>query len=86
MIAKQPWAVGSGVRELDPYQALAAAILAEAVKDAQSADPIKAVDALLFWLVDGPAWLAALEFDMSPEAVLEAAINGRVKIGRPVED
>lgn len=84
MQGSKPW--GSGVTvEIDPYADLAAAVLGAAIDDLHNGkDTIRALDALFFWLDDGPRWFSALGFDWPFPDILEGVIDGRInKIGRP---
>jgi len=63
---------------LDPHKRLGAAVCLQAVKDFQDNNIIKALDALLFWLDDGPVWLDALGFEGDgPVEVLVKIAGGR---------
>ena len=54
---------------LDPWLHLAAAVTVRAVYDLRAADLMKALDALGWWLSDGPLWLDALGISDDPDCV-----------------
>lgn len=54
---------------LDPWLALACGVLAEAIADLRSSDPIVSLDSLCWWLDEAPIWLAAVEAELAPEQV-----------------
>lgn len=66
----------SSPARLNPYLRLAASMCKRAVFDLRSDDPITAVDALGFWLDDGPIWLdLVLDNDLPGGEVLRYALG-----------
>lgn len=64
------------VGEVDPGAALVSALLCQSLDDLRSPDPLKAVDALLFWVDDtcgAACWLDYLGLD--PGHVLEGVLR-----------
>lgn len=50
------------VGQVDPGAALVAAVLCQSLEDLRSPDPLKAVDALLFWIDDQAGAVVWLDF------------------------
>ena len=61
--------------EIDPHTRLAFGVLKKALKDLNAADPLVALDALLFWLDEGPDWLIMLGIEPS-DTYLKRLIEG----------
>jgi hypothetical protein len=59
MAMKSPGKDGSDIFK-DGYLQLAAAVCVRAIYDLRSANLIKALDSLTWWITDGPTWLDAL--------------------------
>ena len=64
--AKSTWGCSPGKDAsaimLNPYLRLGAAVIVRAIKDYQNDDILRSVDALAWWLSDGPVWLQMLDF------------------------
>ena len=64
--SKSTWGVPAGrdasAIMLHPYMRLGAAVIVRAIKDYQNDDILRSVDALAWWLSDGPVWLQMLDF------------------------
>ena len=62
--------------EIDPHTRLAFGVLKKALKDLNAADPLVALDALLFWLDEGPDWLIMLGIEPGDQIYLKKLVEG----------
>ena len=61
------------------FRPLGGAIVAQAVRDARSDDPIRALDAALWLVGDGPIWMDGLGLYADPVAFLTGGKVRRVR-------
>jgi hypothetical protein len=62
------------VRE-DPYGALIAGVIAQAVKDYKSGEPVKAADALFWLLTAGPDFALSTGAEIPPDVFIDRVMR-----------
>lgn len=58
----------------NPPAALVAAVIERAIRDTESSDPTRAVEAMFWLLTAGPEWLALTGFEIDQDLFLDKVV------------
>ena len=66
----------------NPWLRLGAGVVSQAVQDFNGQDLLKAIDALLWFLDEGPVWLDYLNFERDPDKIFILLLEEKCPKGK----